>query len=655
MFMKAYCFFIVIFMMVSIVICQAQSTSNLVLNLPIGKSGLMYEGEENSEMLIEGPSAIAVGLDGTFWIANPVNHSLCQYNYTGDEISKIDTSFAIGLTDFCVTEKGIFILDAADPSPMVYHLDLRGSMIAKYPSPVALESGLSGITYTSEGGLILEQEGGAYLTQLIDPSGKFTNVTLAGYPYNGKLYRTEQVELQQKSRQTTINLGECSVNISTQNQLAGTKILNVAANGDVYIIVEEMKSNPEIWIDKTIHRYNTEGQFLGITRVPLMQRYGEVLCGLAIDKENEIYSLVTLPYAVQIYKLAFSQTIVEKPSLPEITNFPEPARDFGERISRDGIIANARAYIDNSKYLNSTNLNGSCSGRTKPDYLGGAGTYNSVPYDWGGWDTVSAFNSYMDKNYQAGDVNTSASESCSKGVDCSGFTTRSWGRTDKKYGTSTLPQIAKQFDSTDNLLKGDILNKAGSHVRLFASFANGGCNVYESTTGSYDRVIYRYLSWSSFSGYVPFRYLHISDDDPTPPTPSTWPTHSTATNNSGHNVYAIQYLLKQHGQSLNIDGDFGSETKSKVQNVQTAYNLTADGVVAESTWKVLIKTVSQGSNGDAVKAVQHLLKNKFGFSLTIDGDFGPNTKSAVISFQNSKGLTADGIVGTQTWLALVSK
>ncbi|MXV18533.1 peptidoglycan-binding domain-containing protein [Deinococcus xianganensis] len=43
-----------------------------------------------------------------------------------------------------------------------------------------------------------------------------------------------------------------------------------------------------------------------------------------------------------------------------------------------------------------------------------------------------------------------------------------------------------------------------------------------------------------------------------------------------------------------------------------------------------------------------------GYAVTVDGSFGPSTESAVKSFQTSKGLTADGIVGPNTWLALES-
>ncbi|MCD0481047.1 peptidoglycan-binding protein [Streptacidiphilus sp. ASG 303] len=64
-------------------------------------------------------------------------------------------------------------------------------------------------------------------------------------------------------------------------------------------------------------------------------------------------------------------------------------------------------------------------------------------------------------------------------------------------------------------------------------------------------------------------------------------------------------------------------------------------------------TVQQGQTGYRVSMVQHLL-NAHGASLTVDGDFGPGTRSAVVSFQSAQGLSADGVVGPRTWQALVS-
>ena len=59
-----------------------------------------------------------------------------------------------------------------------------------------------------------------------------------------------------------------------------------------------------------------------------------------------------------------------------------------------------------------------------------------------------------------------------------------------------------------------------------------------------------------------------------------------------------------------------------------------------------------GDAGNNVKILQNLLINNLGPILTVDGDFGPKTNEAVRSFQTLKGLTVDGIVGTQTINAL---
>lgn len=62
--------------------------------------------------------------------------------------------------------------------------------------------------------------------------------------------------------------------------------------------------------------------------------------------------------------------------------------------------------------------------------------------------------------------------------------------------------------------------------------------------------------------------------------------------------------------------------------------------------------IRQGSRGVYVLVAQDGL-NTLGYRTGgLDGIFGPQTRNAVISYQRSRGVVADGIVGCNTWRAL---
>lgn len=63
--------------------------------------------------------------------------------------------------------------------------------------------------------------------------------------------------------------------------------------------------------------------------------------------------------------------------------------------------------------------------------------------------------------------------------------------------------------------------------------------------------------------------------------------------------------------------------------------------------------VRYGDTGAEVKVVQQMLK-AHGWKEAADADFGPATEQAVKTFQISKKLTADGVVGATTWKALAT-
>ena len=60
--------------------------------------------------------------------------------------------------------------------------------------------------------------------------------------------------------------------------------------------------------------------------------------------------------------------------------------------------------------------------------------------------------------------------------------------------------------------------------------------------------------------------------------------------------------------------------------------------------------MAQGANGDHVKALQRILNNCYARGLTVDGDFGANTKKALEYAQRlaSPSVTVDGVWGPNT-------
>ncbi|MFC4638219.1 N-acetylmuramoyl-L-alanine amidase [Deinococcus hohokamensis] len=130
-----------------------------------------------------------------------------------------------------------------------------------------------------------------------------------------------------------------------------------------------------------------------------------------------------------------------------------------------------------------------------------------------------------------------------------------------------------------------------------------------------------------------------------------WPT--TRSGQTGERVRSAQRLLIAQGQSLTADGTYGTGTANAVSAFQSSVGLTPDGLIGSATWERLIRTVRQGDSGAAVQAAQGQLAAR-GYSVAVDGVFGPGTDSAVRSFQSSKGLTTDGVVGPNTWHALES-
>jgi len=147
------------------------------------------------------------------------------------------------------------------------------------------------------------------------------------------------------------------------------------------------------------------------------------------------------------------------------------------------------------------------------------------------------------------------------------------------------------------------------------------------------------------------------------------PVNSSAADND--DVKHIQTRLAHYGFFKGvIDGIYGDETIAAVKAFQAANNLKKDGAVGQQTLAKLNSdaAVSQGDldaeratwlekgdSGAAVSTLQQHLKDTLYYSGSIDGVFGVDVHDAVVQFQQSAGIQADGIVGSSTRNALYNR
>lgn len=140
---------------------------------------------------------------------------------------------------------------------------------------------------------------------------------------------------------------------------------------------------------------------------------------------------------------------------------------------------------------------------------------------------------------------------------------------------------------------------------------------------------------------------------------------------NGDDVGKLQQTLLALGfDPSGVDGHFGSGTKDAVKAFQKSIGLYEDGKAgtltlnalytaadtAQSNYPVATSaaTLQYGDNGERVRLLQDALK-QLGYSVgTVDGQFGLLTRGAVIAFQRSQGITADGLAGARTLELLFS-
>lgn len=127
---------------------------------------------------------------------------------------------------------------------------------------------------------------------------------------------------------------------------------------------------------------------------------------------------------------------------------------------------------------------------------------------------------------------------------------------------------------------------------------------------------------------------------------------------TGSRVSALQCLLKERGQSVKVDGTFGSSTTKAINAFRKTqgWKPTA-GNTTNPTWTALLsagskpRVLKRGSVGESVWRLQRAL-TAAGLSVPINGVYSSSTVSAVKAYRKANGLTSYETAESSVWSLL---
>jgi hypothetical protein len=485
-----------------------------------------------------GPEAFTLGPDGTSWIVDGEAQRLVRFDSDGDALPPVALpDQAVGPLDLAVTEDSVFVATVGGQSQAVYHLTHSGAQRGRYDLPGWAQE-LEGTPAIRATGLHLadgnvpavEIDGGLeFLVLARDGTFQRTETLRThGVTFYLDAYRGAPLNEPPPNPQIVLN-GERPDMGQERGWLYSYRLVGVDPSGRVAVEVSRMGSpGVETWVDV---RDSKSGALIERVAVPLEGRHAPVANGLVMNASGRVVSLESRPQGVELRLLgaledrnpddsqmphtSLVSASLQGRSAPMANALPAQAGPM-PCSQANTILTNTSAwFLFNSTHLNSTAINGSCSGRTKPRYLGGAGNYGSVSYAWGKYHTPDWFNWFTASGYQAGNITkTVPGSSCVFGTDCSGYVQTVWQYGHQqgypKISTWGIPALGTEMISGFPQTW-DVYNDAGNHTLLFWGYSGNGFHTNESTTrGQVDRVAVRTEpNFNYVAGWKRFRHPYF--------------------------------------------------------------------------------------------------------------------------------------------------
>jgi hypothetical protein len=343
-----------------------------------------------------------------------------------------------------------------------------------------------------------------------------------------------QIMLHPKDGKSTLG----TLKLQVRSKLGTVEVLNVDKQGRAFVLAENIPTDYSDQAAIFVARFAQGGALEGVYELPLNSNVAISRRFVTISPDGDVYFLRNRKEGTDVLGVGFrpmkNATVVSlTPAQPQ-TTLADLARRKGANaavrpLTRAQVIETANAFASIRWRVNAgaygPTPDTSCTGFNRvrrPGYLNGKinQEVQGIPYCWGCMGSLPQIAFLIDRGTKAGNVCTRNDPRRDvAGVDCSAFVSAAWGLS-THFTTIAIPSIAKPLPNALDLLPGDALNKAGSHVMLFVRFTpDKKAEVIESSTGGCNgKVCHNVYPLGSLlaRGYVPVRYRGLVNDQSSP-------------------------------------------------------------------------------------------------------------------------------------------
>ena len=319
-------------------------------------------------------------------------------------------------------------------------------------------------------------------------------------------------------------------------EIGSVDYIGTRPDGSHYLYAESIIQHSPLKVQRYIILVDKKGEALAKLELP-RQKYTYIFKEFTVGDTGELYHMHSAKDGIHIicwdyeqdhefltvYPDSFSEEYHFNDFLeaePELAEQASLKKSAVSSVARNAALETADEYVTHIWTATAANI-GVTDIVTTPEWIQ-IGQNQKVPYKWGGWNSVAAFDVGIAAGKLAGDRNTSAGVDWSGcvGADCSGFVCICW-ETTSRYTTSSFHQVTTELSSFNDLLPADATNDAGSHIRLVVDWTNQGKLIQIEETGSGWAA--RYYTWniSDLSAYKPIRYNKIASSLAPSPTLSS--------------------------------------------------------------------------------------------------------------------------------------